>query len=240
MNNAYNIDCMEFMAGCGDKSFDLAIVDPPYGINAPKMTMGGHGKYESTATKLRKGRLNQGCGKLKNRALNTMNCEWDNNPPGEDYFKELFRVSKNQIIFGGNYFRLPPTRCVLCWDKCQPWDNFSQIEIAWTSFDMPAKIYRVSSRGGRNLNQKIHPTQKPVELYTWILKTFANEGDTILDTHMGSQSSRIAAYNLGYDFSGCEIDKSYYAAGCKRFDEECLGRFNGPNGRKFIQLSLQI
>ena len=221
INEAYNNDCLFFMRQCKDKIFDLAIVDPPYGINAPKMNMGGYGKYESTAVKCRKGRLNQGAGKLKDRALNTMDCSWDQNPPTMEYFKELFRVSKNQLIFGGNYFDLPPTRCFVCWDKAQPWTNFSQVEYIWTSFDYPAKIIRISSRGGNNKEQKIHPTQKPVKLYEFLLKTFAKPGDYIFDSHMGSGSSRIAAYNLGFDYCGCEINSDYFDAACERFKTQC-------------------
>ena len=133
-------DCNDFMVKYPEKVFSLAIVDPPYGINAPNMTMGtninrsGKGQYpgESTASKLKKGRLNGGSGKLKNRALNTMNCDWDNERPSKEYFNELFRISKNQAIWGGNYFDLPPTRGVVCWDKMQPWENFSKWEMAWT------------------------------------------------------------------------------------------------------------
>lgn len=164
---------MAYMATIPDKFFDLAVVDPPYGINAPAMDMGSAKGNVSTATKLRKGRLNGGAGKLKNRVLNTMSCDWDYNPPGEDYFRELFRVSKNQIIWGGNYFPLPPTRGIICWDKMQPWENFSQVELAWTSFDCPAKLVRISTTGGNNREEKIHPTQKPVALYQWIFKKFA-------------------------------------------------------------------
>lgn len=131
ISEVYNMDCMEYMKDIPDKFFDLAIVDPPYGINAPNMTMGTnlnrkHGGYngESVAQRLKKGRLNQGAGKLKDRALNTMRCDWDFSPPSEKYFDELFRVSRNQVIWGGNYFPLPPTRGILCWDKMQPWENF--------------------------------------------------------------------------------------------------------------------
>ena len=125
------MDCMEYMKSVPDKFFELAIVDPPYGINAPNMNMGTnmnrkHGGYngESVAQRLKKGRLNRGAGKLKSRALNMMSCDWDFSPPPKEYFDELFRVSRNQIIWGGNYFPLPPTRGILCWDKIQPWENF--------------------------------------------------------------------------------------------------------------------
>lgn len=150
-----NEDNMAMMARYPDKYFDLAIVDPPYGINAPNMTMGSNpnrnepGQYGgvSTAVKL-KGRLNSGGGKLKNRMLNKSNINWDNSKPTEEYFKELKRVSKNQIIWGGNYFVLPPSRCMLCWNKLQPWENFSQFELAWTSFDKPAGLVSLSNTGG--------------------------------------------------------------------------------------------
>lgn len=174
------------MARYPDQWFDLAVVDPPYGINAAKMQMGSHptrsrtdghgsGPGVSTASRL-KGRLNNGSGKLKNRILNKSSIDWDNEVPGDEYFKELFRVSKNQIIWGGNYFPLPPSRGIIVWDKCQPWDNFSQVEIAWTSFDMPAKIFRYSNTGGANAEKKIHPTQKPTQLYDWIYSRFLQGG----------------------------------------------------------------
>lgn len=222
-----NEDCMVMMARYPDKYFDLAIVDPPYGINATNMQMGSHptrsrtdgygsGPGISTAVKL-KGRLNTGSGKLKNRLLNTSSIGWDNEKPSKEYFNELFRVSKNQIIWGGNYFDLNPSRCVVCWDKMQPWENFSQWEMAWTSFDKPAALFSYSNTGGANAETKIHPTQKPIALYQWLLKRFATAGNKILDTHLGSQSSRIAAYKLGFDFSGTELDKDYFDQGNERF-----------------------
>lgn len=211
-------DNMEYMSRFPDKFFELAIPDPQYGINAPKMQMGTHltrkgkGQYpgESTATKIRKGRLNQGGGKLKNMFLNNSDIDWDDAPPPPEYFKELFRVSKNQIIWGGNYFDLPPTRCIICWDKLQPWENFSQWEMAWTSFDRPAAMFRYSNTGGANKDPKISATQKPVALYRWELAKFAKAGDKILDTHLGSGSSRIAAYELGLDFYGYENNKETF------------------------------
>lgn len=222
-----NIDCMTYMEGLDDNAFELAIVDPPYGINSAAMSMGnnpnrkdGWSREESTAVKSRKGRLNQGSGKLKNRALNTMNCDWDMAPPTPEYFAELKRVSKNQIIWGGNYFDLPPSRCIICWDKVQPWENFSQWEMAWTSFDKPAAMFRHSNTGGSNHEQKIHPTQKPKRLYSWILGKYAEDGDKILDTHLGSGSSAIAAHYSGFDFVGCELDQDYYNAAKERFNNE--------------------
>lgn len=221
----YNMDCMDYMRTLPDKAFDLAIVDPPYGILAPKMNMGsapnrhGKGQYPgiSTAERMRRVRRDSGAGKLKNRALNTMKCDWDDAPPTQEYFDELFRVSRNQIIWGGNYFPLPPTRGIVCWDKQQPWENFSQWEMAWTSFDCPAKLISLSNTGGRNDEQKIHPTQKPVRLYEWLLTKFARGGELILDTHVGSGSSRIACAELGFGFVGCEIDKTYWELQEKRF-----------------------
>lgn len=230
ISEVYNMDCMEYMKSIPDKFFELAVVDPPYGINAPNMRMGTNmnrknGGYngESVAQRIKKGRLNQGAGKLKNRALNTMKCDWDFYPPSKEYFDELFRVSQNQIIWGANYFNLPPTRGILCWNKIQPWDNFSQFELAWTSFDCPAAMIYLSNTGGANKESKIHPTQKPIALYHWLLNKFAKSGDKIFDSHLGSGSSRIAAYKMGFDFYGTEIDKDYFDAMERRFKEACFG-----------------
>lgn len=197
VSNIYNIDCLEYMKSIPDKLFDIAIVDPPYGLDK-KST---HGR-----------------GKLKDRCLNRGNIQkWDIRPT-EEYFQELFRVSKNQIIWGGNYFHLPPCRCFVCWDKQQVWENFSQCEFAWTSFNKPAKHITISNRGGNIDHVNWHPTAKPVELYAYLLKTFAKQGDKILDTHLGSGSSRIACYNGGYDFWGYEIDKEYFEKQEQRFE----------------------
>lgn len=223
---AYNCDCMEYMKDIPDKYYDLAIVDPPYGINAPNMTMGSnmnrkHGGYngESVVQRLKKGRLNQGSGKLKNRVLNTMSCEWDFYPPDKEYFNELFRVSKNQIIWGGNYFNLPPCRCFVCWDKVQPWENFSQAEFAWTSFDKPSKIVRISTTGGNNKEIKIHPTQKPVRLYKYLLKKFADPSFKIYDSHFGSLNIGIACHDFGCQLDACEIDAYFFNQGVKQVKE---------------------
>ena len=191
-------DCTEYMAGCADKAFDLAIVDPPYGI-------GGDALHQD--------RLKKGSGKLKNRVIQTMNSSWDNNPPKQEYFDELFRVSKNQIIWGANYFNLPTSRCIIVWDKVQPWENFSQVEIAWTSFDSPAQLFKFDNRTG----EKIHPTQKPVALYKWLLSRYAKPGDKILDTHGGSGSICLACHDLGYDLTWMELDADYYKAACERY-----------------------
>ena len=190
MNVAYNMDCMEYMRSLPDKAFDLAVVDPPYGIGISKNPV-------RQAHKAKK---------------------WDNKTPNSDYFKELFRVSKNQIIWGGNYFELPPHKNFLIWDKGQP-ENFSlaMCEMAWSSFDEPAKMFRWNVLLEKG---KIHPTQKPVALYAWIFRRYAKPGDKILDTHLGSGSSRIAAWDAGLDFVGCEIDKDYFEAQEKRFQEQ--------------------
>jgi site-specific DNA-methyltransferase (adenine-specific) len=186
----YLMDCMEGMKQIPEGLEILGVIDPPYGLSPDSLN---------------------GRGKMKNRAI-LMDTSWDIAPSAE-YFEELKRVSKNQIIWGGNYFPLPPSRCIICWDKVQPWENFSQVELAWTSFDSPAKLYRYDNRTGN----KIHPTQKPVALYDWIYKNYAKPTDIILDTHLGSQSSRIAADRAGLPFIGFETDKEYFHAGNKRF-----------------------
>lgn len=219
-NITHNIDCMEFLKTIPNKFYDLAIVDPPYGINAPNMRMGTNPNRKdskggiSVAEKLR---LNSGAGKLKNRVLNTMPINWDYSTPSPEYFSELFRVSKNQIIWGGNYFNLPPTSCFVVWDKIQSWENFSQAELAWTSFDKPSKVFRFSNRGGNNAEEKIHPTQKPVELYKFLYKHFSKKGIKVIDTHLGGGSNRIAADVAGVDFTGLEIDKNYFDAQQQRY-----------------------
>ena len=191
---AYNIDCMEYMATLPDKAFELAIVDPPYGIGISSNP------------------VRQKHNKKK----------WDDEIPRKEYFDELFRVSSNQIVWGGNYFisYLHNTQNFIIWDKKQPF-NFSlaMCELAWCSKQMPAKIFKYSVLKEQG---KIHPTQKPVALYEWLLMNYAKEGDKILDTHLGSGSSRIAAHKLGFDFVGCELDKDYFEAQEKRFKTETM------------------
>lgn len=208
---------MEYMRKLPDKSFQLTIADPPYGLNP-----------SSSETWSEKSAL-------KNRAWSKgkIGETWDK-APDKAFFDELMRISENVIIWGGNYFDLPPTRCIVCWDKCQPWENFSQIEMAWTTFDKPAKLYKFDNR----TTDKIHPTQKPVGLYAWCLRTFANEGDRIFDPMMGSQSSRIAAYKLGFDYVGCEISEEYFAIGCERFNRECMGIIKTESGKTYQQIKL--
>jgi site-specific DNA-methyltransferase (adenine-specific) len=190
-------DCLELMAEYPDNHFDLAVVDPPYGL--PK-----------SAT--------CGAGKMGKRIFNTGNITtWDIAPP-EEYFTELFRVSKNQIIWGGNHFNLPPTRGFIVWDKQQPFPNFAATEYAWTSFQCPSKIFRLAST--RTREKKIHPTQKPVSLYSFIYKEFLKEGGKVLDTHLGSGSNRIAAEKAGnIDFLACDISQAYIDLQEKRYQE---------------------
>ncbi len=216
----YNMDCMDAMKDYPDGYFELAIVDPPYGIQADKFSNGSGASKDAgeygTAVRLRKGRLNSGGGKLKGRLLNQSDCSWDSEIPPPEYFQELRRVSKNQIIWGGNYFPLPPTRCIVVWDKIQPWENFSQVEMAWTSFDRPAALFRMNNC----YHGKIHPTQKPVELYLWLLNKYAQPGDKILDTHAGSASSLVACRRMGFEYTGFEINEDYYATARARLQAE--------------------
>lgn len=206
---------MEYMRTLPNKAFQLAIADPPYGIRDAGGQTGGSGK-------------------LKGRVFNNGYIDrWDK-APDKVFFDELRRVSENVIIWGGNYFDLPPTRCFICWDKVQPWENFSQVEYAWTSFESPAQLFRFDNRTG----DKIHPTQKPIELYAYLLRKYAKSGGAIFDPMMGSQSSRIAAYKLGFDYVGCEIDTKYFSDGCERFAKECLGETKTKDGHIIKQQSL--
>ena len=201
MINIYNMDCLEAMQDMKDNQYDLAIVDPPYGMVESGMQMGGHVK-----------------GKKFNRTeLN----KWDIRP-SKEYFVELLRVSKNQIIWGGNFFcnNLPISRAWLCWDKIGG-DNLTCVnnELAWTSFTCALKMFRRhqgKDKGfmlKKQVDKKIHPTQKPVALYTWILNNYAKEGDKILDTHLGSGSIAIACHDMGYSLDGYELDTEYYEGG---------------------------
>ena len=193
-----NEDCMALMARYPDKYFELAVVDPPYGIGASEMTMGS-GKNK----KYKKGK------------------KWDNEAPNNKYFNELFRVSKNQIIWGGNYFNLLCTKSWIFWDKGIYGDcDFADGELAWTSFNKVLRVAKIRYKGFLGAdNDRIHPTQKPVALYDWIFKNYAKPTDKILDTHLGSGSSRIAAYKNKLHFVGCELNKDYFEAQEKRFKQ---------------------
>src|SRR5574344_853162 len=195
------MDCMEYMKTLPDNAFELAIVDPPYGIDFGNFNRTNRDSHGNTY-----------------KADKYHNADWDKSTPTLEYFNELFRVSQNQIIWGGNYFDLPPTQGFIFWFKQNPVDNFSDGEYAWTSFKRPAKCFNYMYFGNINKEKDcVHPTQKPVALYEWLLTHYAHPGDRILDTHLGSGSSRIAAYNLGFDFVGCEIDKDYFDAQEQRF-----------------------
>ena len=234
---ALNIDCMEYMATLPDKAFDLAIVDPPYG-DAGGVGRTSPSEYENQArtTKPEWNRFGQRFDRYKTSNPERGGAEvsrtggtwaakygkkiiaWDI-APEKEYFNELFRVSRNQIIWGGNYFELPPTRCFLVWRKTNiPLEDFSMspCEYAWTSFSENCRVFEHTSIRDAT-SGKFHPTEKPIALYQWILKHYAKNGDRILDTHLGSGSSRIAAYNLGFDFVGCEIDKEYFDKQEERF-----------------------
>jgi len=191
----YNGDCMDLLRQTPNKYYDLCIVDPPYGINI------------NVSIGRRKGDKKSNYHKFAGE---------DNGIPNEEYFKELFRVSKNQIIWGGNYMTdfLYPSSCWLLWDKGFSEDvTFAQFEMAWTSFKSSCKKFDYNA--AKNID-RIHPTQKPVQLYKWILNKYAKEGDTILDSHLGSGSSAIAAHDGGFEFTGIELDEEYYNAAKER------------------------
>lgn len=212
-------DCMPDLRATPDKFYDLAIVDPPYGIDASNMKLGeGGGLYRAPKTYKR--------------------GDWDKEPPGPEYFEQLLRVSRDVIIWGANHFisRLPAGRqdssCWVVWDKNNGETSFADCELAWTTFTTPARLVKftwsgfIQGRMGDEKEDKIHPTQKPVYLYRWLLNKFAVSKDgeithrKILDTHMGSQSSRIAAHLLGLDYWGWEIDPDYFAEASDRYRRE--------------------
>lgn len=199
----YNQDSTT-MKSFKNKYFDLAIVDPPYGI-------GEDGRNNHTRSKLAKSKDYRS------------SSRYDNVSPDANYFNELFRVSKNQIVWGANHFgQMAPASCWIVWDKDNNENDFADCELAWTSFDTAVRKFKYRWNGMlqenmRDKEVRIHPNQKPVALYKWLLKNYAKEGDKILDTHLGSQSSRIAAFDMGFDFTGYELDKDYFEAGNKRF-----------------------
>ena len=204
ISEVYNMDCVAGMREYPDKYFDLAIVDPPYGI-------GISGQKEKKQ------------GKKSDRKYHEEK-NWDLSIPEKEYFLELFRVSKNQIIWGANYFvehLFQGKKGWIVWDKAQHGLTMSDCELAFSSFDFPTRIFK-QNRVILLQEGTIHPTQKPIKLYEWILMNYAKEGDKILDTHLGSGSSRIAAYRNGFDFVGFEIDKDYFEAQEKRFKTELM------------------
>lgn len=206
-----NCDCMHYMKTLDDNAFDLAIVDPPYGIGWDGDNLKDYNSNPCAAWKNRKPK-------------GYAEKDWDSNRPDKLYFDELFRVSKNQIIWGGNYFlnMLQPTGSWIIWDKQVVMPTFSDGELAWCSMKNSVKFVRLLWAGYRKCEKtnRIHPTQKPVKLYDWLLANYAKPGDKILDTHLGSGSSAIAAHYAGHDFVGCELDKDYFEAAKKRVDME--------------------
>jgi len=188
-------DCMEAMKDMEDNQFDLALVDPPYGIGVNKMTLGS-GKYKSDK-------------------------KWDNNTPTKEYYNELKRVSKNQIIWGGNHLgNMPPSSCWVFWNKKNGTSDFADGELAYTSFKSPVRMfsYHLSQQSKTDIKCRFHPTQKPVQLYKWLLQNYAKEGDKILDTHGGSMSIAIACWDLGLDLDLYEIDDEYFNNGKARLE----------------------
>lgn len=206
ISEAFNMDCMEGMKQYPDKHFNLAIVDPPYGIGED-------------------GRNNHTRGKLAKAKDYRKNARYDNNVPNANYFRELIRVSKNQIIWGANHFaNMAPASCWIVWDKDNNDNDFADCELAWTSFT--TAVRRIKDRWNgmlqedmKNKEKRIHPNHKPIFLYKWLLNNYAKAGDKILDTHLGSGSSRIAADEIGFDFTGYELDKEYFEAQELRFKQ---------------------
>lgn len=243
-SDVYNIDCMEYMQGIPDKAIDLVIADPPYGIGAsmpakkPRMRRQKNGTYLPV--------------KLNDYGKKDLDAQI----PSQDFFDEIQRVSRHQIIFGANYFGLQGGMIV--WDKINGDTDQMGCEIAYQSFNRRTDIVHfmwngmmqgvycgsdvgraLVQQGNKALNEKrIHPTQKPVALYAWLLTNYAQPGWCIFDPMMGSQSSRIAAHKLGFDYVGCEKDKEYFILGCERYDAECLNRIKTPRGSVVEQLSL--
>ena len=207
-SEVYNIDCMEYMKTLPDKCFDLVIADPPYGINED-------GLKNHSRSKLAK-------------AQEYTPKDWDKQAMPKEFFNELIRVSKNQIIWGANHFisQIPyDSPCWIVWDKDNGNNDFADCELAWTSFKTAVRRFKYRWAGMlqenmKNKERRIHPTQKPVDLYGWLLLNYAPQGGAIFDPMMGSQSSRIAAYKMGFDYVGCERDEEYFLNGNKRFEEE--------------------
>lgn len=221
MINLHNMDCMEFMRSLSDKAYDLAIVDPPYGIDwLDQVSNPNKGKnwseYEYKA--------------------------WDKSAPSPEYFTELRRVSAHQIVWGGNYMveNLGSTPCWVIWDKMQEFSG-AVFEMAWTSFDSPAKAFRMSRVEAYTHQAKIHPTQKPVALYRWLLQNYAKPGQRILDTHGGSMSIAIACDIEGYDLDLCELDPDYFQAGKKRLEahQSAPRLFDAPKADHGEQLTIE-
>lgn len=225
ISEVYQMDCMEYMQTLPDKFFQLALVDPNYGIG------------EDGGDKRRTRKKDN-----HKKKVNHKKKDWDSAPPKPEYFKELFRVSENQIIWGGNYFtdNLPPRMGWVFWNKLIGGD-FSDGELAWTSFQRALRMFTYSYHGDTHGGHtRIHPTQKPIALYKWLLLNYAKPGNKILDTHMGSQSSRIAAYHMGFDFYGTELDLEYFTEGCARFEREKIKQEIFEPKEMYTQTKLEL
>ena len=225
-SEVFNTDCLEYMRTLPDKAFQLAIADPPYGIGED-------------------GKSNHSRGLLAKPSQWTPK-EWDKQAMTAEFFEELRRISSNQVIWGANHFisRMPyDSSCWIVWDKENGTTDFADCELAWTSFKTAVRLFRFMWNGMlqgdmKHKEERIHPTQKPVALYAWLLKNYAKPGDRIFDPMMGSQSSRIAAYKMGFDYVGCELDKEYFDKGCERFNRECKGEIVTRDGHIVKQTSL--
>lgn len=198
----FNADCHAVMADMADQAVDLALVDPPYGLNIVATWQQARGNGSMFK-----------CNGIVG------NPDWDQARPDAAYFQELRRVSREQIVWGGNYFldHLPATKCMVVWDKMNGTNPLADVELAWTSFDKPARLFRMH-HFSQGYERKQHPAQKPVKLYAWLLQQFAQPGWRILDTHLGSGSSAIAAIRAGFEFVGVEMDPDYFAAAVARIE----------------------
>jgi len=219
-NTVYLCDCMDYMKGLPDNAFDLAIVDPPYGIHI-NMNMGRRALAEKVHA----------------------DKDWDESRPSPEYFTELARISINRVIWGGNYFSLPVTSGWIFWDKQVPVGvSFADGELAWSSFGKTLRKAVIPYSGFTGSEGKIHPTQKPVALYKWLLKNYAKPGQSIFDSHVGSGSIRIACHDMGYNFTGCELDPDYHAAQEDRFNtHKAQGQLFDPvelTKNEYIQVAL--
>ena len=230
-SDVFNIDCMEYMRTLPDKAFALAIADPPYGIKADR------NQQERAGTQY---------GKSMAPCKDYGSNDWDSEAPDKIWFDELRRISRHQIIWGANHFisRIPyDSPCWIVWDKDNGNNGYADCELAWASFPSAVRRFRYKWHGMLQENMaakeiRIHPTQKPVALYAWLLEHYAKPGDRIFDPMMGSQSSRIAAYKMGFDYVGCELDKEYFDKGNERFDRECRHIITDKNGKKYVQQTL--
>lgn len=237
ISQVYNQDCLEGLKEFPDKFFDLAIVDVNYGL-------GEDGKSNHSRNKAF-GSKSFGAKNTTKKIIQATKYtpkNWDKEPPSIEYFFELQRVSRNQIVWGANHFIdrfAKNSSCWVVWDKDNSGD-FADCELAWTSFDTAVRKFKWRWNGMlqenmANKEERIHPTQKPIALYKWLLENYAKTGDKILDTHLGSQSSRIAAYKLGFDFWGWEIDREYYEEGCKRFEKAIHEPLFQPTAEEYFQ-----